>query len=94
VKHLILTLTLVTMGCATDHDIGGEAFIRIDPIRNTISIVNPIVEFCERLYPEILYPNEYEREIEVTSCMKLCSESGACAVDVGSIEGLLPGTTE
>lgn len=93
IKPLIVSLSMVLLGCGTDHEIGGEAFVRIDPIRNTISIVNPIIEFCERLYPEILYPNQYEREIEVTTCMRLCSESGSCTIDTEVIDDLLPGNT-
>lgn len=86
---LVLLLVLVaTTSCSSQNNIGGEAHLIIDPLDNTIHVINPIIEFCERLYPDVLYPDVVEREENITDCMRLCSESGQCVVDIGSIDGL------
>lgn len=78
-KHLLLSLVIVFLtGCNTKVIMDGESRIRIDDVH----VVNPVIEFCERLYPEVLYPNEIEREIGITECMKLCSEGSQCSVDI------------
>jgi hypothetical protein len=80
-KHLIVILALVLTGCGSDHSISGGAKIDIDEIR----IVNPIIEFCERLHPAVLYPNDVQRETLITDCMRLCQDSGECAVDLDGL---------
>lgn len=94
IKRSILILIALTLtACGSSHELTGGAHIEIDSTTNTIHIINPIIEFCERLYPTILYPDALERERGITDCLRLCSEGGECTVDVGAIDGLLPGGT-
>jgi hypothetical protein len=76
-RNMLITFLILT-SCGTEHTINGGAKITIDDIH----IINPIIEFCERLHPEVLYPNELQREALITECMKLCSDSGECTVDI------------
>lgn len=71
-KYLLMLLFLV--GCGMEVD--------VEDSDHTISVVNPIIEFCERLHPPILYPDEIERQEGIVSCMKICSTSSDCAITV------------
>ena len=76
-RYLIL-LSLLLIGCGSDH----SGHIKIDSTTHTIILENPITEYCERLYPEVLHPDIIERETLITECMILCSESGDCVIDI------------
>lgn len=78
----IMVTLLVLCSCGSSHELTGGAHIEIDSTTNTIHIVNPIIEFCERLFPAVLYPDVVDRETRITECMRLCSESGQCTVEV------------
>lgn len=76
-KYLVPILLLLT-GCYAH--IPSKVTLEAEPIDGEVRFVNPIIEFCERLHPEILYPNEYIRESMIVQCMASCVESGNCGV--------------
>jgi len=79
---ITILLFLANASCDTTHTLKGGT-------DSTVRVINPIIEFCERLYPVTLYPDTTAREPGITDCMQLCQDSGDCAVDVNSLP---PGT--
>jgi len=79
-KNLLIILLLLT-GCT------GKIDVDVSDSQHTIHVDNPIIEFCERLYPEVLYPDEIERETYIVECMQLCQESGECQINFPTDEG-------
>lgn len=75
----IIIYLLINPACGPN---SGQYDVNIPDTEHTIRIINPIIEYCERLYPEVLYPIEVEREQGITDCMKLCQESGDCQIDL------------
>ena len=96
-----LLLFVLATSCQSSHSfkMKGGAKIDIDPIsgeiKNIIHIDNPIIEFCERMYPVALYPNEVIRETNITECMRLCRDGGQCTfnpANISDIENQLNGS--
>jgi len=77
-KQTIIILSFILIGC------GGD--ININDTTHTIHIVNPVIEYCERLYPSMLYPSIFERETLITSCLEVCTGSDSCGLpDLSSL---------
>lgn len=77
-KHILLMAVWLTACGPTS----GQYDVNVRDSEHTIHVVNPIIEYCERLYPEVLFPIEVEREQGIVECMKLCQESGDCEVSL------------
>jgi hypothetical protein len=79
-KHFLFITLISLLGCSNTID--GTAHLVVDSSTHTIEISNPIIQWCQTLYPEILYPNEVERQTNIVECMQICSESGQCSVEI------------
>lgn len=75
-----LTITLLSIFVSACGPKSGQYDVNVSDSEHVIRVENPIIEFCERLHPPVLYPNDIERETLTVACMKLCSESGQCQV--------------
>jgi len=84
-----LILILLISGCSVDHEVS-DSVQTITDSTHTVVVVNPVIEYCERLYPEILNPDEFSRETLITECMIVCSEGG-CGIDPAVLDDLLEG---
>lgn len=82
---LLIMLLLVATACGSSHTVGGSAVVDIKSGEYTIRVENPVIEFCERMHPEALYPDEIDRETRIIECMKLCSTSNACNIIIPDI---------
>ena len=81
-KKLLLT-TLFLFGCGSEHN------VEVDDSEHLVKVVNPVVEFCEKLHPKILFPDEFERQTEIVECLEACTgEDSKCG---GIPEELLNG---
>lgn len=89
-----LLILILSMSCQSSHtfSVKGSAKIIIDPvsgeIRNIVHIDNPIIEFCERMYPTSIYPNEIIRETNITDCMRICQDSHQCVFNPADFSGI------
>lgn len=71
---LVVLLASFTVGCGVGIDVSDST--------HTIVVDNPIIAFCERLYPEIIYPDEYERETNIVACLEVCTAADNCTIEV------------
>lgn len=77
---LLFVLLILISGC------GGSFDVNVRDSRHVIEVENPIIEYCERLYPEILYPNVIQREMNIVDCLQICQETESCTVDIPVLE--------
>ena len=82
-KKLLLISILSISGCTSD--------VNVSDSYHHIVIDNPIIEFCERLYPDTLYPDPFEQDSLIVHCMSLCSDSNSCSVDLDQLNLLEEG---
>jgi len=68
-KYIIIMLFIT--GCVVD--------VRDSTHRHIVEVVNPVTDYCEKLHPQILYPNELERQELITDCMEICTVADNCA---------------
>ena len=73
---LIIFLILIVSACGVDVEVDTKSS------EHTIKVVNPIIEFCERLHPEFRYSSYEEREIEIIDCLETCTISDACTINI------------
>lgn len=73
-KILILIIILSNIAC--------NGRMEVSDSTHTVRAINPIIEYCERLYPEILYPDLKEQEIFIVDCLRVCSDTNSCTVDI------------
>lgn len=79
IKIRTIAVALIGMfvtACGSTH----TAHITAQNSQYEFVIVDPVTSFCRSLHPEVLYPDELERQTLITSCMQLCSTTDVCNI--------------
>ena len=74
-KPLLLIALIGLVSC-------GKSTVEVQSSTHRVEIENPLITFCERLHPSILYPDEFTRESEIMDCLEICSSSGSCSISL------------
>lgn len=77
-RLILILITTFLLGCNTG--------VNVSDSYHHIVIDNPIIEFCERLYPEVIYKDYIERELLIVECLSVCNSNDTCTVDFNSIK--------
>lgn len=75
---LLVLLMFGTTNCGSTH----TAQITAEDGKYEVIIVDPLTNYCRSLHPEVLYPDEFERQTLIVQCMKICSTSNACNIEL------------